>query len=192
MNPWLLWCPFLGGIAMIALLSFLLMSHRVAVAGFFHFASAAAITFSLVYNLFSRYQKPGGVGRYTAVIFFTVFLFGVLYVMIGASFVVPHSSYNARHFRNQLEVDLKSSYTHAKAYLSKYPQERIDREEQLRAEGWKPSPEVSFKSANLTAKGGWIVLKHKLLKYSTGGLKPGEGRVSTDGEDIKVEVPAPY
>jgi hypothetical protein len=110
--------------------------------------------------------------------------------MIGTFFVVPFSGYNARHFRNQLEVDLRSSYTHAKAYLSEHPQEKIDREEQLRAEGWKPSPEVSFKSANLTAKGGMIVLKHKLLKYSTGGLKPGEGRVSADGEDIKMEVPA--
>jgi len=189
MNPWLFWCPLLGGIAMMLLLVFLLSSHRATAAGFFHFAIAAVVTFSLVYYRLSRYQKPGGVGRYIAVVFSAVFLLGVLYVLIGTFIIVPFSGYNARHFRNQLEVDLKSSYTYAKAYLSKYPQERINREEQLRAEGWKPSPEVSFESANLTAKGGWIVLKHKLIKYSTGSLKLGEVRVSADGEDIKVEVP---
>ena len=175
---------------MMPLLVFLLSSHRVTSAGFFHFAIAVVITFSLVYYRLSRCQRPGGVGRYIAIVFSTVFLVGVLYVLIGTFVVVPFSGYNARHFSKQLEVDLKSSYTHAKAYLSKHPQERIDREEQLRVEGWKPSPEVSFESANLTEKGGMIVLKHKLLKYSTGGLKPGQGRVSTDGEDIKVEVPA--
>jgi len=190
MNPWLFWCPLLGGIAMMPLLVFLLSSHGVRAAGFFHFAIATTVTFSLVYYRFSRYQKPGGVGRYIAVVFSTVFLVGVLYVLIGTFVVVPFSGYNARHFCNQLEVDLKSSYTHARAYLSEHPQERIDREEQLRAEGWKPSREVSFESVNLTAKGGMIVLKHKLLKDSTGGLKPGEGRVSINGEEIKVEVPA--
>jgi hypothetical protein len=190
MSPWLFWCPLLGGIAMMPLLGFLLSSHRVTAAGFFHFAIATAITFSLVYYRLSRYQKPGGAGRAVAVAFSTVFLAGVLYVMIGAFFVVPFSGYNARHFGKQLEADLRSAYTHANAYLSEHPQERIDQEEQLRTEGWKPSPEVSFVSADLTAKGGGIVLKHKLLKYSTGGLKPGEGRVSADGADIKVEVPA--
>jgi hypothetical protein len=119
-------------------------------------SSAAAITFSLVYDCLSRYQKPGGVGRAIVVVFSTVFLFGVLYVMIGAFFVVPHSSYNARHFRNQLEADLRSAYTHANAYLSEHPQERINREEQLRAEGWKPSPDVSFESANLLPKSRFV------------------------------------
>jgi hypothetical protein len=190
MNSWLFWGPLLGGIAMMPLLVLLLSSHRITAAGFFHFAIAVAFTFSLVYYRLSRYQKPGRAGRYIAVVFSTVLLVGVLYVLIGTFIVVPFSGYNARHFHNQLEVDLKNSYTHAKAYLSKHPQERIDREEQLRAEGWKSSPEVSFESANLTAKGGMIVLKHKLLKYSTGGLKPGEGRVSIDGEEIKVDVPS--
>jgi hypothetical protein len=192
MNPWLFWCSLLGGLIMMPLVGVLLFSHRVMAAGFFHFASAAAITFSLVYYCLSRYKKHGGVGRYIAIVFFTVFLFGVLYVMIMTFYVVPFGGYNERHFGKQLETDLRSAYTHANAYLSEHPQERINRAEQLRAEGWKPSPEVSFESANLTAKGGMIVLKHKQLKNSTGDLKPGEGRVSTDGKDIKVEVPAPY
>lgn len=189
MNPWLLWCPLLGGIAMIALLVFLMMSHKVTVARLIHFVSAAAITFPLVYFFLSPFQKPGGIGHAIVVVFSTVFLFGVFYVIIGASFVVPFTGYNTRHFRNQLETDLRNSYNHANEYLSEHPQERIHREEQLRSKGWKPSSEVSFESANLTIKGGWIVLKHKLLTDSTVGLKPGEGRVRTDGDDIKVEIP---
>jgi len=191
MNSWLFWCPLLGGIAMMPLLVFFLFSHRGTAAVFFHFASTAAITFSLIYCL-NRYQKSGEVGRIIALVFSTVFLFGVLYVMIMASFVAPFGGYNESHFGKQLKADLRSAYTHANAYLSEHPQERINQEEQLRAMGWKPSPEVSFESANLTTKGGMIVLKHKQLKNSTGDLKPGEGRVSTDGENIKVEVPAPY
>lgn len=192
MNPWLFWCSLLGGLVMMQLVGVLLFSHRVTAAVFFHFTSTAAITFSLIYYRLNRYQKPGGVGRIITLVFYTVFLAGVLYVLIGAFYVAPFGGYNERHFGKQIEADLRSAYTHANAYLSEHPQERINQEEQLRAMGWKPSPEVSFESANLTAKGGMIVLKHKQLKNSTGDLKPGEGRVSTDGKDIKVEVPAPY
>jgi hypothetical protein len=192
MNPWLFWCPLLGGIAMMQLVGFLLGSHRVTAAGFFHFASTAAITFSLVYFLLSRYKKPKRVGRAITAVFSSVFLAVVLYGTIGAFYVVPFTSYNARHFRNQLEADLRSASTHANAYLSEHPQERINQEKQLRAAGWSPSPEVSFESANLTAKGGIIILKHKLLNDTAGGLKPGEGRFSTDGKDVKVEVPPHY
>ena len=207
MNRWLFWSPLLAAIAMMVVLIDLLRPYGFAMyaiasdsAGFLSLGIAAAFVSSYSYYRFSRRPKPYTLNQSIAKSIYAVLLVLILGILIDAFWVVPFRGHKERVYDRALAQSLHALEVPVMNYLCEHPEGVINREDQLRSEGWNPSPEVSFKSANVTAKGGVIVLKHRWLTWSAAGLQPGEGslkiygeecdgRIKIDGEKFEVLTP---
>ena len=112
-------------------------------------------------------------------------------IPIVRAYLKWQASFNDRMHLAQLKSTLKNLFLASQAYLTDYPGQTVTSMEQLK-DKVPLTDQEEFVSADLSDKGGRIVVRHKALDSGNSipvkGLKPGEGMVTHEGVVVTPEL----